>query len=62
MSKPLDISVTHDDFALRVGRLVLQIWQQEKQIQVLGERVDELDPPEAEKEPEKPVEKKAGKK
>lgn len=44
MSKELTIAITLDEYAVRVGRLVLQLWQQEKQIQVLENRVDELDP------------------
>lgn len=47
MSKVLNIAVTPDDLALRVGRMMLQLWQYEKQIRVLEARVDELDPPEA---------------
>lgn len=48
MSKELHIAITLDEYALRVGRLMLQLWQQEKKILVLEQRVDELDPPDPE--------------
>lgn len=43
MSKPLDISLTQEAVALRVGTMLIRIWQYERQIEVLEERVDELD-------------------
>jgi hypothetical protein len=49
--KALDIGVTADEIALRVGRLVCATWQAEKQIRVLEARVDEL---EAQYEPAAP--------
>ena len=46
MSKELDIRLRPEDTALRIGSLVLRIWQLERQVAVLESRVDELDPPE----------------
>lgn len=49
MSKPLDVSLTMDEMALTLGKLVLQTLMDGKKIKVLEARVDELDPPEPEK-------------
>ena len=48
MAKELDANITMDELALRMGRLLLQLWMHEKKIAVLEQRVDELDPPEPE--------------
>ena len=45
MSRPIDIAVTPDHLAMRIGHLVMQIWQQDVKIRALEMRVDELDPP-----------------
>lgn len=45
MSKVLDVSVPPTELALKVGLLLLNIWQLERKVAVLEARVDELDPP-----------------
>jgi len=54
MSKILDVNVTMDEYAFKVGVMQVLMWQMEKKIRVLEKRVDELDPPDT-PEPPAPV-------
>jgi hypothetical protein len=47
MAEPLDVSLREPDVVRYLGELVLTLWKQRRQIEVLEARVDALDPTEA---------------